>query len=138
MRAADEDFATLRYDSRMVAARADTAGRLTILELSIDRPWQESVALRANTYLTILVLAKGPDEGLFVDDLLGDDPYVVFATFLVIHIDGTATGSHAASHVTMPTWGLSSTWIATNSLVIRVGHRQTDMLHMAHLLRLGL
>lgn len=136
VRATDEDFATLRYDSRVVAARADTASRLTILELPIDRTWQESVALRAYSYLTILVLAKGPDEGLFVDDLLGDDPYIVFATFFVFHID--ATGSHAASHAAVPTWGLSSSWIAANALIIRVGHRQADMLHMAHLLRLRL
>ena len=77
VRAANEDIATLRNDSRVVTATANGACRLAIFKLAVDWARQECVPRRPNSNLSVLILAKSPDKRLFVDDLLRYDSNVV-------------------------------------------------------------
>ena len=77
VRPTHEDISTLRHNGGVVAARADTLGRLAILKMTENGPWEESVTLGPNTNLTIFILAKSPDKSFLVDDLLRNHSDVI-------------------------------------------------------------
>jgi len=67
-----------------MAARADTASRLAIFELTEDRTRQEGISLVPDADLTIFILSEGPHKRLLVDDLLRDYAYVVIFVILLV------------------------------------------------------
>ena len=153
MRTANKDIATFGHNSWVMTTRADISRWLTVFKLSINWTRQESVTLTAYTNLTIFVLSKGPNECLFVNDLLWDYSDV-FSVILRICGSHVVPLMYWSCILVIKSWGsqlsityflacsVAESWISRIpfdivllSLFIRIWWlAKADMLSMPHLL----